>query len=423
MQPNPQRLFFASCVALVATAMTFAIRANLIDDLGKEFSISPAGMGWVISTAFWGFTLSMMVGGVLCDILGMKRLLVFAFAGHVAGIILTIFATGFWSLFVSTLFVGIANGFVEAACNPLVASLYPEEKTKKLNQFHVWFPGGNVIGGLAAYGMDRLKLGWEIQVGIILVPTIIYGILFFPQRFPVTERVSSGVSMSQMFRECLRPLFFFMVVCMLMTSTTELGTSQWLIELLQNVGVPASLLMVFINALMAGGRSMAGVVEEKLSSTGILLSSAILSCAGLLLLSSAEGYAAFGAAALFALGICFFWPTMLGFVSENLPKTGALGLSVMGGAGMLSVAFILPLIGKIYEQERMLALPAGMDSHLLEYAAEGSQEAAIWMKAKLEGGRNTLKFIALLPALLTLLFGGLFLMRKRILRKNLALVK
>lgn len=150
-QPNPLRLFTASRIALIATAMTFAIRANLIGKLGAEFAISSENMGIVVGTAFWGFTLSILIGGPLCDILGMRRLIYFAFIGHISGVLLTIFSTGFISLFVSTLLIGIANGLVEAACNPLIATLYKDEKTKRLNQFHLWFPGGIVLGGLSAY--------------------------------------------------------------------------------------------------------------------------------------------------------------------------------------------------------------------------------------------------------------------------------
>ncbi|MFN6944289.1 MAG: MFS transporter, partial [Cytophagaceae bacterium] len=185
-QLNRDRLFLASKLALIATAMTFAIRANLIGFLGTEFNISPKDMGIVFGTAFWGFTLSMIIGGTLCDLLGMKRLLKFAFAGHITGILLTLLSTGFWSLFISTLFVGVANGLVEAACNPLVTTLYPDQKTKKLNHFHVWFPGGIVLGGLVAFGLDKMHADWRFQLASIFIPTIAYGILFFRQTFPVT---------------------------------------------------------------------------------------------------------------------------------------------------------------------------------------------------------------------------------------------
>src|SRR5262249_9751192 len=158
----------------------------------------------------------------------------------------------------------------------------------------------------------------------IFVPTLAYGILFFNQSFPVTERVSRGVSTGSMIRECAKPLFIFMVCCMLLTAATELGTNQWIVDLLKNVGVPSILLLVFINGLMALGRSFAGEFEEKLSPSGMLLFSAVFSTIGLVALANSSGYSSFLAAALFAIGICFFWPTMLGFVSEYLPKTGAL---------------------------------------------------------------------------------------------------
>lgn len=394
-------LFNASCIALIATAMTFAIRANTVGMLGEEFKIDPFDMGIVTGTAFWGFTLSILIGGTLCDMLGMKKLLVLSFIGHLTGILLTILATGFWSLFFSTLLIGIANGFVEAACNPLVATLYSEEKTQKLNKFHVWFPGGIVIGGLAAYGMEKLQLGWQWQVATIFIPTIAYGILFWNQSFPSTERVSSGVSAKEMMRECRNPLFIFMVVCMFLTAATELGTSQWIDELLKSVGVPAILLLVFIYGLMAIGRSFADKIEPILSPTGMLLFSAIFSSLGLFLLGSASGYWTFGAATIFAIGICYFWPTMLGFVSEYLPKTGALGISIMGAAGMLSVSFILPFMANFHKLQ--------IEKHLTsEASASGASYQEALQKAQLTAGSITLQYVAVLPLLLIIAFGFLY---------------
>jgi fucose permease len=409
---NNNRLFIASCVALVATSMTFSIRANLIGTLGAEFNIPATEMGIVFGTAFWGFTLSMIIGGALCDRIGMHRLLIFAFTGHIAGIILTILATGFWSLFISTLLIGIGNGFVEAACNPLVSSMYPKEKTKRLNQFHVWFPGGIVIGGLAAYFLEKMNFGWQIQVASILVPALSYGLLFFNQKFPPTERVSKGVSSGEMIKECLRPLFIIMALLMMLTACTELGTNQWIVELLGSVGVPAILLLVFINGLMAIGRSFAGTIEHKLSPPGMLLFSAIFSTAGLLLLSQAQGYMTFVAAAIFAIGICYFWPTMLGFVSEYIPKTGALGLSVMGAAGMIFVSFAMPYIGGFYEQQQLINLPQGYSMELLKNTTVPT-ELAILTKVNLSAGTTTLKYIAIIPAFLSIAFGILYIKMKK----------
>jgi MFS family permease len=151
---NKESLFFASCVALVVTSMTFAIRAGMLEGLGKEFGLTSTQLGYVAGTAFWGFPLAVIFGGFVVDKIGMRVLMVAAFACHVLGIIMTIFAQGFWTLFFSTLLIGLANGLVEAVCNPLVASLYPNNKTVKLNHFHLWFPGGIVIGGLVSYFLN-----------------------------------------------------------------------------------------------------------------------------------------------------------------------------------------------------------------------------------------------------------------------------
>jgi fucose permease len=412
-QINANKLFLASRIALIATAMTFAIRSDLMDTLGAKFSIPLFEMGIVTGTAFWGFTLSMIIGGWFCDILGMKRLLYVAFIGHILGIILTILASGFWSLFISTLIIGIANGMVEAACNPLVATIYSDQKTKKLNQFHVWFPGGIVIGGLLVFGLDQINASWHWKIASILIPTIVYGILFFNQSFPVTERVSSGVSKKDLAKECLRPLFWFMVVCMFITAATELGTNQWIKVLLGNVGVSSILILVFISGIMAIGRSFAGEIEHRLSPAGMLLFSAFFSAIGLFMLSQTSGYWCFAAAAVFAVGICFFWPTMLGFVSEYLPKTGALGLSIMGGAGMLSVSFILPFIGDLYDRQRSLFLPPGSTLEIFKNIVPGTEASKALNQANILGGASTLGYVALLPAFLVVAFAGLYFLQKK----------
>jgi fucose permease len=346
-------LFNASCVALVVTALTFATRAGMIEPWREEFKLTAEQAGWIIGTAFWGFTLAMILGGPLVDIIGMKRIIFFAFACHITGILLTIFATGFWTLFFSTLFIGIANGSVEAATNPLIASMYVEDKTKKLNLFHVWFPGGIVIGGLMVFALEALGYGWRIQMAAMLIPTLLYGILFLNQKFPQTERVTAGFSYKDMLKACVSPLFLFMAACMIMTAATELGSNQWMTALLEDVmkkeGLNAILLLVWISGIMAVGRSMAGPIVHRLSPSGVLLGSAVFSGIGLLLLSYLSGYWSFLAAAVFAIGITYFWPTMLGFVNENIPQSGALGLAIMGGIGFLGGAIAQPVLGKIYD--------------------------------------------------------------------------
>jgi predicted MFS family arabinose efflux permease len=328
----------------------------------------------------------------------MKRLLVLAFIGHIGGVVIYLLAKDATMLFVGTLFFGVGNGMVEAACNPLTVSLYPENKTTMLNRFHVWFPGGIVIGGILSYvTINTWHLDWRILISLLFIPAIIYGIMFFNLKFPQTERVTKGVSTAKMFSSCLSPLFLVMLACMFLTAATELGTNQWLGALLQGAGVSGILVLVFINGLMAIGRSFAGPFVHRLNPNGMLVASAFLACIGLLLLSKSTGYAAFGAAFVFAAGICFFWPTMLGFVSEYLPNTGALGLSLMGGAGMFSTSLVIPMMGKWYDNFKAAAVQTGSTS---------AQADAI-------AGSSTFLKVAIMPAIVLVVFVLIYVARRK----------
>lgn len=392
------KLFLASRIALIFTAMTFAFRASLEGVWGAEFHLDKAQIGWIFSPAFYGFTLAMIFGGPLCDVLGMKRLLGLAFIGHVAGVIVYLTAKDATMLFVGTLCIGIGNGMVEAALNPLVVTLFPDKKTTMLNRFHVWFPGGIALGGVISYIMlDKLQLGWHLLISVLFIPAIIYGLMFWKLEFPKTERVTKGVSTREMFMSCLNPLFLVMIIAMFMTAATELGTNQWLGALLQGAGVSGILVLVFINGLMALGRSFAGPVVHRLNPNGMLILSSALAAIGLLLLSRSSGYAAFGAALVFAAGICFFWPTMLGFVAEYLPKTGALGLSLMGGAGMFSVSLVLPLMGEWYDKFRGAAIATGSTPEAADAIA----------------GSNTFVKVAIMPAILVVVFVLIYLSKRK----------
>lgn len=346
-----RRLFVASCIALAATAMTFAVHADILGTWGTEFSLDNQDIGWIIGMAFWGFALSIIIGGAIVDFIGLKVMLIVAFAMHVAGIMGTIFAGGFWMLLLGTLLIGLGNGAVEASCNPLVATVYPNQKTVRLNRFHAWFPGGVVMGGLAAYSLTQLGLGWQIKMLFILIPTLLYGVMFFGLRVPETERVQAGVSNSAMFKEALRPMFLVLIFAMLLTASIELVTNQWLPNILTTTtAVSGILVLAWINGLMAVGRAFAGSIVDRISPTVLLLSSAAASLVGLLLLSVAgSAILVFGAATIFALGICFFWPTILGVTSERFPAGGALLLGIMGGIGNISVAITMPILGTIYD--------------------------------------------------------------------------
>ncbi|RTL58354.1 MAG: MFS transporter [Sphingobacteriales bacterium] len=408
------KLFIASCLALLVTSLSFGIRAGILNTLGVQFNLNAEQLGTIAATAFWGFPLAVIIGGMVVDIIGMKRLLVFAFIFHLAGIVLTIFATGFWSLFLSTLLIGIANGTVEAACNPLVTSLYSDNKTTKLNHFHLWFPGGIVIGTLIVFLFNKIGLNWQVQVAVMLIPTAIYGYLFSKLDFPVTERVAAGVSTSEMYKSLLSPLFVFMIICMFGTAITELFTGQWIDVLLRNVTDNAILILTIETGVMVLGRGLAEPVVHKLSPQGVLLLSAIFSALGLYLLGHTTGSMLFVGAAVFGLGVCYFWPTMLGFVAENLPRTGAVGINLMGGAGMFAVSVYMMFMGGYYDKLLGQKLPAGASLKEYNAAAPGTEMANALAQAKVTAGPEIINVTLLIPVVLTVAFAGLYIyMRNR----------
>ncbi|EFK58027.1 MFS transporter [Sphingobacterium spiritivorum] len=413
------KLFTASCLALLVTSLSFGIRAGMMNQLGIDFQLNATQLGTITATAFWGFPLAIVVGGFIVDIIGMKRLLVMAFLFHLAGIVLTIFAQGYWTLFFSTLLIGIANGTVEAACNPLVAALYPEDKTTRLNYFHLWFPGGIVIGTLLVTLFVNLGIGWQFQVATMLIPTLIYGYLFLKLEFPVTERVSSGYSNSDMYKAVFSPLFLFMFVCMFMTAITELFTGQWISLLLKNVTDNAILLLTITTGIMVVGRAFAKPIVKKLAPQGVLLFSAVFAALGLYLLSTLSGNSIFFAALIFGIGVCYFWPTMIGFVAENIPKSGALGINLLGGAGMFAVSIYTIFMGNFYDNLIVKHLPEGADIQKYSTAAEGSAEAIAFGSAKNLAGPEVLQVTLILPVVLIFAFLGLVLYMRYLKKQSL----
>ena len=348
---NIGRLFLGSNFSLIATSVTFAIIGAIMGPLKEIFILTNAEIGWIGGAALWGFSITIFIFGPLCDVLGMKFLFRLAFIGHFAGVLIMIFADGFTMLFIGALVLAMGNGLVEAAANPLVATLYPDRKTEMLNKFHVWFPGGIVIGGLISFGLDSIGItSYQIKLLVILVPTIIYGYLFFSQIFPATERHQSGVSGTDMIKATLlRPLFWILVLAMAMTASIELGPNRWIPAVLEAAGIHGILVLVWINLLMAVLRFKAGPVVHKLSPTGILVSSAIISGIGLYWLSYTETLTmAIMAGTVFAVGVSYFWPTMLGVTSERIPKGGALALALVGGVGTIIVGLVTsPMMGSV----------------------------------------------------------------------------
>ncbi len=377
--------------------MTFAIRAGILSQLSDDFGLSDSQLGWVNSMAFLGFPVAMMIGGFLYNQLGAKKLLITAFICHLAGLILTITATDFWGLLVSSFFIGFANGSVEAGCNPLIAKIYKDNKTTMLNRFHVWFPGGIVIGAITSKFMTDAGLGWKLQIAVMLLPTLIYGFMVIRQQFPQLHKTITTSTLSNI-KALSTPLFIFMVLCMTLTATTELGTQQWIDRILAASGASPMLIMAMITGLMAVGRYFAGPVIHRLNPVGVLLSSAVIATAGIYSMSIATGSAVYFSAILFAIGVTYFWPTMIGFIAEYVPETGALGLSLIGGAGMFAVSLWNPVIGQWIDSARVQATSVTTNA----------------LEAELLAGQSVLENLTLFPVVLIFAFALLyFYMNKR----------
>ena len=413
---NRTQLFRASCLSLLVTSLSFGIRAGILNDQGVRFHLNASELGTIAATAFWGFPLAIIVGGFIVDIIGMKKLLVSAFIFHLIGILLTIFANGYWTLFLSTLLIGIANGTVEASCNPLVASLFTDNKTTKLNHFHLWFPAGIVIGTLLVFGLDYTlahgvspKPYWisQIEIAAMLIPTLVYGFLFSKLEFPVTERVAAGVSTKDMYKALVNPLFLFMIICMFGTAITELFTNQWTDVLFKTVTDNAILILTFVASVQVLGRAFASPIVHRLAPQGVLLISAILSALGIYLMIHLHGDAIYFAAVVFGLGVAFFWPCMIGFVAENLPRTGAVGLNLLGGAGMFGVSIYMIFMGGYYDRIMAQKLPAGASLDAYRSAAGGTDMAKAFDVARSAAGPEVLNTTLIIPVVLIFAFAGL----------------
>lgn len=354
---NQRRLFVASCLSLVVTAMVFALRGNVEDLVLTDPALqgffsetgSRAEYGWLSTMAFFGFASSILVASPMLDGLGMRNLLYLAFGLHIVGIIGFIGAPSYTVMALASLLVGFGNGLVEAVINPLIATLYPEEKTHKLNVLHAWWPGGLIIGGLLGFALSKLGVSWQIQLGIILVPTIVYGILIFGQQFPLTERVASGISTGEMIRAALRPGFLLLLLCMMITASIELAPGQMVASVLGNLaGMSGILILVYGSALMFVLRYFAGPIAHRISPIGMMWASVILASIGLFLLASASSaVTAYLAATVFYVGVCFMWPTMLGITSERYPEGGAFTMGLMGFAGQFMLGLVIFNMGKV----------------------------------------------------------------------------
>ncbi len=416
---NKSKLFILSVIALVTAGIAASIRASIANDIKTIFfdpidSLNSAGMvGTVLGVAFLGFAVSIAIGSPLLDAIGMGRVLAIACACFLAGT-LTVLFVGQLAAAMSTYRViwlgmclqGIGWGLVETTINPLAATLYPEEKTHRLNVLHAWWPAGLMMGGLIGLLIGHMNLGWQGKLSVVLVPAITFGVMLIGTKFPPTERVAAGVSTSSMFKEVANPFFLLWFLSMFLTAASELAPGQWVdVALTRTVGMQGIWLLIYVSGIMFVMRHFAGPIAHKFSPVGLLWISSLLASLGLLALSFANSpTTGLLAATVWGTGVCYMWPTMLAAASERFPRGGALLMGLMGTAGTLSIYFVLPKMGEVFDHAKLAA--AGGDEAFKSLSGEKLNDVLMI------ASRSSFRVVAILPAILLLVFGAIWIYDK-----------
>lgn len=405
---NAMQLLWAGFMAILAAGVGFAIRGGILDNWQAEFGFSASQLGLIGGSAGIGFCLGIIGGGVIADKVGYGKLVLAAFLMHAISAFVTFAAVqgtpserAYQYLYWGTFIFSMANGTLEAVANPLVATLFPHNRTHYLNILHASWPAGLVLGSAVGWILDdAFKIDWKIQLGLFLIPTLIYGIMFFGQTMPKSEASERGLSLGEMFQDvgllggaviCFllalflgdvaklflpaaqadlakyigyglggvlllaigvitkfslgSALLLVLFIAHALVGAVELGTDGWIQNMTGNLltSGQGKILFVYTSLLMFLLRFCADFIEKKigLSPVGILLVCATLACIGLNLTSMVTTFAfAVVGLTVYGVGKTFFWPTMLAVASDRFPRTGAIAISLMGGIGMLSFGLI-----------------------------------------------------------------------------------
>ena len=415
-QLNRNKLFLIGVLALFTASMANALRATVAGDI-KTTILDPIDIlqsatmiAQALGVSFLGFAITLFVVSPLLDVIGMKRTLLIAAGTTIGGTLLVVFSqdlsvvgdayTYIWS---GMLMCGVGWGCVEGTINPMTTALYPEDKTHRLNVLHAWFPGGMIAGGLAGVALSYAGVSWKVALCLPIISALAFVFMLFNTEFPKTERAQNGVSMKDMMLEIVRrPSFLLWFFAMFLTAASELAPGQWVdLALSQKVGFRGILLMVYVSGLMFVMRHFAGPIAHRLSNPGLLWVSSLLAAGGLYLLSIADGpVSAMLAATAWGAGVCFMWPTMLASVAERYPDGGSWLIGLIGSAGALSIYFVLPVLGGIYDQAKM------------DFA--GGKEQLIALQgdalAEVEGMAASMSFemVAYIPLGLLVIFGAIW---------------
>ena len=405
---NSRRLFLGSFLILLATGMGFSARGAVLGTWGAEFGFTKAELGVITGFGLTGFGLTVMFFSGLVERWGYGVLLALTFAMHLLSGVVTLMAGpvfhalgrdgAFWCLSIGTTLFALGNGASEAAINPLIAVLHPQERTHRLNILHAGYPAGMILGPLMGVLLRGQR--WEIILLTYLVPTVLYGLLLFRQKFPASQAKVHHLSLGSMLKEFTSPLLLFLLLLMAMVGFVELGTDSWISNITGNLMAdPTKGLYLFIwtASLMFVLRFFAGPIVQRISPLGLLAVSGCIGAVGLFLLSQAGGsfniggpmVAAWCAATIYGVGKTFYWPTMLGVVAERFPRGGALTLGAVGCVATLSAGLLGgPAIGLMQDHFASQKLRQSSPAAYERYRAEKENSLMLVFHARgLDGSK------------------------------------
>lgn len=415
---NHRAIFWISVLALFTAALANAIRGGASEAIKAELFDPTAAarsgelIAGALGNAFLGFALSLLVISPLLDKIGAKRILLFAAFCFIAGPATILFAPtagGFDAvnlvLNLGMVLTGFGWGATEGSINALTTTIYPEDKTGKLNILHAWWPFGIIIGGLLSVLLFGAGLDWRVQVALIMLPGLVLALWTLRHEFPQTESTVAGISFRDMMIEPFRhPGFWIFPAIMFLTASAELAPGAWVqVALTETVGMQGILLMVYVSGIMFLMRHFAGALEHRFSDMGLLCISTIPAAIGLYLLATANSpVTGLVAATLWAFGVCFMWPTMLAAVARRYPKSGSWGIGLVNFSGALAIYLVLPEIGKIYDNAKVEKAGGEAAFAALQAGSTGLHEALAY------AAEVSFKTISAVPVILFFIFGAVW---------------
>jgi MFS family permease len=352
---DTRKLFLLCVLSCTTNSISFSLRTSIASDIQVAFfdPIDPIHsaslLGSALGIAFLGFAFTVAFGSSLLDFLGMRNILTICSLSFISGTLLTIFADTiahgaaiYWVVWTGMLLSGIGWGCSEAVINPLTTTLYPNDKTHKLNVLHAWWPGGIIIGGLVGLAIGAINMSWRFKFAVVLIPSFAMLVMLLGSKFPKTERAAAGIPAREMFAQAIRPSFLIWFFSMFLTAAAELAPGQWVdMALTRTVHIQGIWLLIYVSGLMFVMRHFAGTMVHRLL------------------------------------------------------------MGLIGFAGCLSIYFVLPQMGQIFDAAKIKA--AGGEEAFKHLTGDALNDVLV------RASTASFRIVAILPAVLLFVFGAIWL--------------